>query len=330
MELARNNSTTAKQFITNELTFERPISIAFISVNLLVITLGIFINSVVIHLYRRRKISHSLFNFFLMNLGISNIIQNIGALPFVIYFHRSVEDLVPIRRNDLICWFVRGAPVFWVAAFVTMQTLAFMNVQFYHIIKKPFLREDKRNFVYHIIAFWLVDFASLAPNFMFFKYDKINGFCRRISAEHWTVQLYKSALYLFGFFIPLCIIIVTYALIIREFYIKSKIGYKAESPVKVKYRKNVVVFLGALIFLIFVTSLPLGVVFILITVTNHSGPPGDPRFEVRITRLLKLATFPCCCTAILNVAFYAGKDVEIRNGFKYFFGASSDTRQRKK
>ena len=303
MEQTRNNSTAVHQFITNELTFEKPISITFMSVNLLVIALGIFINSILIHLYRRRKVSQSLFNFFLMNLGITNIIQNLGVLPFIIYFHRSIEDLVPIHRNNLICWFVRGPPVFWVAAFVSMQTIAFMNVKFYCIIKRPLHREDeKRNFVYYIIAFWLIDFVLLAPNFLFFKYDKSNGYCKRVNVDDWRLQLYKGLLLLFGFFIPLITMVVTYALIIREFYIKSKIGSNTESSVKIKYRKKVIVFIGMVKCLFLLTCSPFGIVFLLITMTDHYGSPTDPRFEVRNTRLLKFVTLPCCCTAILNVA----------------------------
>ena len=292
------------QFITDELTFERHVSITFMSVNLLVIALGIFINAIIIHLYRRRKITQSLFNFFLINLGISNIIQSLGALPFIIYFHRSVEDLVSIQRDDLLCGLIRGQPVFWTGSFVTMHTICFMNIKFYHIIKNPLHREDnKRIFVYYIITFWLVDFALFAPNFLLFKYDKINGYCRRDEDKKgWNVGLYKGALLLFGLCIPLILMLVVYVLIIREFYIKSKLGDSTESPVKVKYRKKVVVFLGIVVCVDLLSYSPFGIVFLLTGITEVFGSPTDPRFDVRNMRILKLTIVPTFCAIPLKMS----------------------------
>ena len=172
---------------------------------------------------------------------------------------------------------------------------------------------------------------SASLNFTFtFKYDKINGYCKpNYDIENWWLRFHEGVLLLFGFFIPHCLMLVIYALIIREFYIKSKLGNNVESPVKIKYRKKVVVFLGIVICVFLVSWSPFGIVFILMTMTDHLGTPADPRFDVRNMRLLKLVTLPCFCAAILNVACYAVKDVEMRNGFKEFFGCSSNDKKGK-
>ena len=171
------NSSAVHQ--VTEVSFTRPNIIIFIFECLLVIVVGIILNTIIIWLYCYKKIPPTLFNFFLTILGILNIVQNLGAIIFILFYHRENEDLIPLQRTDELCNLIDGQPLFWVGAFSTVYTICFMNIKWYTIITKPLRIENKKKrLVNFIIGFWCMASIIIIPNLFAFEYDTENGFCK--------------------------------------------------------------------------------------------------------------------------------------------------------
>ena len=228
--------------------FDPPIENLYLAVCFLVIFSGISFNLSIIWLFHRRDISHTLFNFCLVQLGISNIFQNVNAIPYIVVDLRKT-DKVNWIVDSVRCGFVDGQSLFFTGAFVTVYIISFMSVKWYLIIKNPLnARQHQDPPVKYIVLLWIMACLIITPNFFTFELDPFHGFCTRAHQENVFdyVLTYKIVLLIVGFVLPIFVMIIAFALIVRQFYVKTNIGENV-SQVKLKYRKKVVRFLGIVI-----------------------------------------------------------------------------------
>ncbi|XP_066921527.1 somatostatin receptor type 2-like [Clytia hemisphaerica] len=320
-----NNTTTGNSHV--EKIFSTSFSLFYIIVSLMIITFGIVASAITIYLYHHGKIARTLFNYFLMNLCISNIFQNVGALPLLLALltesaeSRSPKSRVSLKLSSMACAILTRSSIFFVGAFVTVYNISLMSFKWYSIIKKPLHRDDsKRKLTYIILGFWCVAILMVIPNLFSFVWDAQYGYCLRRDNLGVESELYKTVLFLTGLCIPIVTMLVTYALILRQFYKKSKIKLPGdrESPVKLMYRRKIMIFLGIVIGVFIFCWIPFGVYFIL-TMIGYFGDSSNPAQVYQSIRILRLVMIPCFCAASLNVICYGIKDEEIRKAFRDIF-----------
>ena len=311
--------------------FMEPFSSIFGFSTFLIIFAGVFANVYVIYLYAARKIEQTLFNYFLLLIGISNVFQNLGALPYLVddmYINRkSSRD----TKSGFECAIEQGQSFFFLGAFVTVYTICFMAIKWYVIIRRPLRHQQqdnsKRKLSIFAAGLWVLAFVLILPNFFMTKAEKRYGYCIRVDNFGIAVEFYKAVLFCAGFIIPVVVMLVTYVLIIRQFYVKTRLGGKngIESPVKVRYRKKVAFFLGFIIAVFLFCWTPFGVYFLLTMIKKSFGSDADPYDFLKSLRVLKLVLLPCFCAAILNIVCYGMKDKEIKSCFKDLFPCCSST-----
>ena len=112
--------------------------------------------------------------------------------------------------------------------------------------------------------------------------------------------------------------LITYVMIIRESYQKTRMNDTNESQVKVKYRKKVVTFVSIIILVFFICWSPFGIAYIITAMTHKDYEPTDSNIANN-KRLFRIVTFPCYFAATLNVVCFGIKDKEIRRCFKALF-----------
>ena len=305
---------------SREAIFTEPYSSFYKLVGILLITTGLLANTFVIYLYRSKKIERTLFNFFLLLIGISNIFQNLGALPYLI---EVSEDHV--TRSRFECAVFQGLSFFFVGAFVTIYTICFMTIKWFTIVKDPLNQNQenvKRNLLRFVLILWFLSVLLILPNFFTNEWDSVHRYCLRTNNFGSAVEFYKGTLFLTGLIIPILVMVITYVLIIRQFYVKTSLGCNpnnsVESPVKLKYRKKVAIFLGMVILTFVLCWTPFGIYFLL-TMTSELGSNIDSRNVYNSLRVLKLVVLPCFCAAVINVLCYGLKGREIKKAFKDLF-----------
>lgn len=123
------------------------------------------LNTWSIAMYFTRHIKRTKFNFCLLQLAVSNIVQQLGFLPYLI------QDVRQIRSptwyiESIYCSSTCGLSVFFTAAFVTVYTICFVTINWYRIIKKPLVRKTNKKsiFTLHMIL-WFTGALLIIPKF---------------------------------------------------------------------------------------------------------------------------------------------------------------------
>lgn len=316
--------------------FMEPYSSIYAFTGFFIIFAGVFANTYIIYLYAARKIEQTLFNYFLLLIGVSNVFQNLGALPYLVNDIYSKNRRSSSHTNgghiksDFECAIEQGQSFFFLGAFVTVYTICFMAIKWYMIVRSPLGHQQdksKRKLSIFAACLWLLACVLILPNFLTTKGLKTSGYCVRVDNFGIAVEFYKAVLFCAGFVIPVVLMLATYALIIRQFYVKSRLGGEngIESPVKVRYRKKVAIFLGIVIAVFLFCWTPFGVYFLLTMIKKSFGSDTDPNNFRKSLKVLKLVLLPCFCAAILNIICYGMKDKEIKTCFKDLFSCCSST-----
>ena len=173
MELINNITNKSTSLTHREEIFSKSFTVFYITISLLIIVIGIITNVMIIYLYYKNCIARTLFNFYLMHLGISNIIQNIGAIPYLFVDHAGTSGLIQNLSEtgeSATCAIFDGQSIFFTGAFVTVYTISYMTYKWYRVTQSPLRVENsKKSIFYTVLVIWIVGCLLVAPNFFSFK-----------------------------------------------------------------------------------------------------------------------------------------------------------------
>ena len=293
---------------TVEEIFSKEVTYIYLTISWTIIICSCLLNALSIAMYLTRRIRRTKFNFCLLQLAISNIVQQLGFLPYLLLDVRKIKSSTWYIES-VGCGFVDGLSAFFASAFVTVYTICFMSVNWYCIIKKPLAkRTSKKSILCFLIILWLVGVLLIQPNLFTFKVDYKHGFCRRSETfgQHF-IYFYKGILLFTGLILPVLIMCITYVLIILDLLMSRTTG-EFKSSTKKKHRLKVIQHIGILIAVFLASWLPFGVYWTLLMTSYFSeGIKGD--YEK--TRGIKYTMLPCLMASILNTLTYG----DLRAGF---------------
>jgi len=311
--------------------FDYPTNLVYITLTCLIMTFGVLVNLALARVYYKGDIQRSHFHFCLMHLGVANIGQQIGFVPWMVVDLKATYSADPLL-DTVICGFTDGLSGFFLAAFVNVWSILHMSVVRYQIIKHPMMANmriaTKRRSRLAFILFWVFSALLIVPNLLTFENTRVYGFCVR--THRYTREftgVYRSLLSLAGLVVPIIIIVVVYILIFRQFFHKGSNNAREEggnqgasqgganrfvSQVKRKNRNRVVRFLGVLALTFVCSWVPFGVYFILNTVGYFATGTAS---EYRKTRIMKWTMLPCLSTGITNVLSYTVMYPQFRKEF---------------
>jgi len=313
----KQNETSVEEIFSDH------VSIIYTTICITIIISACSLNAISIAMYWSERIRRTYFNFCLLNLSIANMIQQVGFLPYLVIDIRKMKSTVWYLEAAR-CGLLDGLSIFFTAAFVNVYIICFLSINWYRIIKKPFMKrtEKKRMFLIFCIA-WLLGCVMIIPNFLRFKIDEVHGFCVRSGIFGQTFFLfYGGILFLVGLVIPVTIMSIVYILILYLMYKKTNNG-EFKSHTKERHRSRIIRFLGVLINIFLVCWLPFGIYWIM-NVTDYFTPGIAGDYEK--TRINKLVLVPCLLAGVFNIIFYGLTDQEFRRGLRYFINSKSTLR----
>jgi len=264
--------------------FDYPTNLVYITLTCLIMTFGVLVNLALARVYYKGDIQRSHFHFCLMHLGVANIGQQIGFVPWMVVDLKATYSADPLL-DTVICGFTDGLSGFFLAAFVNVWSILHMSVVRYQIIKHPMMANmriaTKRRSRLAFILFWVFSALLIVPNLLTFENTRVYGFCVR--THRYTREftgVYRSLLSLAGLVVPIIIIVVVYILIFRQFFHKGSNNAR--------------------------------VYFILNTVGYFATGTAS---EYRKTRIMKWTMLPCLSTGITNVLSYTVMYPQFRKEF---------------
>ena len=294
---------------TVEEIFSKQVTCIYNGISWTTIICACVLNTLSIAMYFTRHIKRTKFNFCLLQLAISNIVQQHGFLPYIILDVREIKTPTWYIES-IYCGLSSGLSVFFTGAFVTVYTICFVTINWYRIIKKPLVRKTNKKsiFAFHMVL-WFIGMVLIIPNFLSFKVDYKHGFCIRNGVFRKYLLFYKATLLFTGLVLPIFIMCFVYILII---FSMCQTRNKFKSSTKKKHRLKVIRHIGILIAVFLVSWLPFGVCWTLqMTSFFSTGIKG----EYEKSRLIKYSLLPCLAASILNILFHG----ELRAGFLDFF-----------
>ena len=315
---SKQNQTTVEQIFSDHVT------IIYITVCIAIIISACALNAISIIMYWTKRIQRTPFNFCLMNLAIANIIQQVGFLPYLVIDIRKMKSAVWYLEAAR-CGLLDGMSVFFAAAFASVYIICFLTINWYRIIKKPFLKRTKKKHMLLIFCIvWFFGCCLVVPNFLRFRIDEVHGFCvRTFRFGDIFFAFYGGILFLVGLVIPLMTILITHFLIIYLMYRKSNHG-QFKSSTKERHRARIIRFLGALIYIFLISWLPFGVYWIM----NVAGYfTSDIAGDYQKTRINKLVMVPCLLAGVFNIIFYGLTDKEFREALRHFIHSKKTLRR---
>jgi hypothetical protein len=160
-----------------------------------------------------------------VNLAISDIISFV-FLPLML-----IQSYVPLNEGhlaDFLCKFLISFHVPATATFVSILTLTVLSVERYHAVVKPMnirIRLRRDTVRYAVVVIWLSGTLLTVPLYVFAVYNEDLLICvSHVLQNGTTFNIYKISLMVIIVFIPFFIISFCYFQIVRELYLKNKVG----------------------------------------------------------------------------------------------------------
>lgn len=190
------------------------IQMSFIFLYCIVIIIAIGGNCMVIYLIYAYKRMHTIPNYFIVNLAISDIIMAVFCIPFT-FVANLLLNYWPF--GDLMCPIATYLQI--VAVFLSAFTLVAMSLDRYIVIVHPFKKRiTPRKTGCMLLVVWLLSLSIPIPTLIkskVFYYSNTSGQC----LEHWTDDTakysYSLVIMALHYFAPLVVLTYCY----------SKIGY---------------------------------------------------------------------------------------------------------
>ena len=303
-------------FVNTEI-FNAREQLIYSTLALILITVGIILNFMfIVAYYTNKSIKQNKFNFDLMQLSITFIIQNIGFSPYVLL---DVRDFLKYGGGPpvvyILCGMKDGMGLFFVGANCSICILCSMTYTRYQLIKHP-LRErnrfSKKRSNQLFAFFWIVSLVFIAPNFVtLYAYNDL-PFCMRTPAfQGIFLKFYGVSTISIGYFIPFTLLVLIYAKVFYEFYHSKNLRPQSSQIQNSRehYKKRAVRRLAFVVISFVCYWFPLLCGWVI----GFSGYYDlSLQHQIRKARMYRFVLFPCLFPAIVSVVSHVFLNSKIR------------------
>ena len=225
---------------------------------------GTLSNTAMIVFYIKRNKVKNHFNYCVVQLCVSNIVQYIGFIPYAFVDVRQTLQNASDVENHLFCTLKDGITVFFIAAFTSGYILCYMSYARYQIIKNPLkkftytLKRARRT----IIGSWVLSFFLFIPNLFSLKWFSPDPYCSRTYPfGEQFFGWFAVIAFLAGFYLPLLFMSIAYIMTICNLCCTR--NQIETNQVRIRHRRHILVVLGALVFIFVLCWLPVSAIWLL-------------------------------------------------------------------
>lgn len=289
----------------------------------LLMSLGIMLNIMFIFAYYTIKsIKQNQFNFDLMQLSITFVIQSIGFTPHVVLDVRNFRNYGGGPAVVyMLCGMKDGMGLFFVAANISIYILCSMTYTRYQLIKHPLrerqnIRKSKRRSNRLFALFWFVSIAFIVPNFITLYAYPGMPFCMRTHLFRGTfLKFYGISTVFIGYFLPFTLLVLMYIKVMWKFHRSSSVtsvGPHSSSQIqdnRQQYKKRAVRRLAFVVISFVCYWLPLLCGWVLGFSGYYDLSLED---QIQKARMYRFVLLPCLFPAIVSVVGHVWLNSRIR------------------
>ena len=312
-----NETITTQQTHLLNINILPPVVNIILNVFYIAITLmGICGSSVVCHMFAARKIPHTAFNLLLLNLSIADLFAALFSYPYILVDLKMLRDLSPKNAN-VACAFTIGQTPFWIAAGVTLYTLAYISLQRYISIRYPLggtWIKRKSSSARFIIFIWPLSVGILFPNFISFEYDRISAVCKRKWPAAFSGSVFSATTMVLGFIFPISVMLFTFFATMRRLWSKTAVATGRTSGGLQRKRKAAIL-LAMLILAFFICWGPFFVYWLLSRAFKTMFPVGAKGEYLRM-KIIRVTILIALCNTVADPLIYGLRGEEFRKIFQ--------------
>ena len=261
-----------------------------------------------------KKVKSNFFNLLLLNLSISDIMSCISILPYAIVDPSWLRSLTQINA-DISCTFTYGQTPFWVATVASLFTLSYISAIRYvfivHLRKSLRLRwlKQRSASVRLLLITWPLASCILLVNFFSYRYNRDNEICVREWPENFNGQIYGLMTAIFGFVLPMIILIFT--LVSIKISLKRQIRQSTQN----QSNQKTVKLLGTLVLVFFIFWGPFFVYWTLSTIAGSVTFANGIDGQLQRMRVIRCVVLVALFNTIVNPLIYALQCDDIKQAF---------------
>ena len=274
------------------------------------IIIGFIGNTLVIAVISGKKNRRSVYDIFILNLGIADLSFIVFYMPLYIYEHLSA-----IYKTIYYCRLVQ--PLLTIFYFLSIFTIASMAIHRCRLITNPYKPKMRKRGAYLWIAFiWISSFIIVLPLSIVAKAE--GGYCY----ENWPSmnhrKAYTLALFLLQFLLPLLIIAAAYLRIgvylWRSTAPQSSLAAAKKNRAQKRRRENIQVIktLALIVILFAICLLPGQIAWLLLDF-------GDQQDEKTVDAIFIFSDILDCLHACVNPIVYGLLTEHFRRQYIRYF-----------
>lgn len=244
------------------------VRLVFILLYSLVFLLGLTGNTLVVYVVARRRKMHTVFNIFLANLAVSDILMCLLAVPFT-----PISVLHSWMFGETICHIVPMA--LGVTVYVSTLTSTAIAVNRYIVIVHPYRPKMRPIFCLPLLLFiWSLSVLISLPLAIYQKvsWDQMDGsyFCHEDWPHQTSKQFFTVGNFVLQFLVPCSIIVFCYANVSVALAVRSRtaIGSGRANPNRIDHEvlrnRRTTRMLVAMVSIFVCCWMPLNAFFVLI------------------------------------------------------------------
>ncbi|XP_078348680.1 neuropeptide FF receptor 2-like [Oculina patagonica] len=207
-------------------------------------------NSLVCLVILKKKAMKTSTNWLLFHLAIADLLVAVFFIPPCIlsYFIEQPSGFA----GDLLCKFITGGNLGWVAASASSFLLVVIAFERYNATVRPFQTLTRSRSFWLVPSLWILAILLIIPNLVVLTFDVESQLCRPKFQEDKTAETYIKLTWFFSSSgLPICIIAYLYARIIMCLH--NRVHVPSSSPKSLSLSRNKVTKMLITVSVIFIT-----------------------------------------------------------------------------
>jgi len=288
-----NTVTTLHVLYSSEKTIYRVFTGLFLVV-------GASFNFYFIFMYYWYRIRRTHFNYCLMHLSVSSVIQHLGFIPYISLDVQDFSSKGAVSKH-ILCALKDGLTLFFAGAFSTAFISSYITIVRYKLIKSPLYRFQLKKWktFRFIILVWCTSVVIMMPNFFTLHSKENLPVCvRRYPNGSLLLRLYGALTTMIGVGAPFVILVVTYILTIKQLYCTRGSDFRRRANNKPRNSKKILRLFGVFLISMAFSWLP----FVYVWVKNALGHFGKSNAEeVRKAHVYRFTILPSLASGMMIV-----------------------------
>ena len=289
------------------------------TISILIISIGALLNVVFIKAYACKNVPQTNFNYAIAHLSFTNILQELGVLPYLFVDIREIDpkgflnvQILPGLTCGVSLFFCFAYTSVWILCYLTIKRFLALSNKSHHTLSGHNIQGSNRSDQKVLACIWIMAIILIIPHHLSWEAVHHEEICHRRTDifNKLFLKIYGIIMALVGLIIPVVIMLVCLCKIKKIMYQRTM---ETADIVRVKYRKKVTRVLIILVLTFCFSWAPWSIYWVIRISCKFST---DVDTEYHLARCRKILILPCLMAGIISPISYGCSSKEFRSSIQ--------------